>query len=47
MNNIKDIIKDKNSKIISTKEALKDVEPFFSEKELEYIIKNNKTIQIK
>lgn len=47
MSKITDTIKDKHKKNISTEEALKNVKPFFTEDELNDIIKNNEKIVIK
>lgn len=47
MSKIKDILKDKNKIVVSKEEALKDVEPFLTEEELDYIIKNDIKIEVK
>lgn len=47
MSKIQDIINKKERRIISTEEALKDVEPFFTEEELENLKNSDEKIEIK
>lgn len=47
MSRIQDIINKKERRIISTEEALKDVEPFFTEEELENLKNSDEKIEIK
>lgn len=46
MGKFQDLIKDKKRKVISTENALKDVEPFFSTEELQNILKDNIKIAV-
>lgn len=47
MSRIQDIINKKERRIISTEETLKDVEPFFTEEELENLKNSDEKIEIK
>lgn len=46
MSKFQDSIKNKNRSIVSSEEALKDVEPLFSVEELEKILKDNIKIAV-
>lgn len=46
MGKFQDSLKGKKREVVSTEEALKDVEPFFSTEELQNILKNNIKIAV-